>query len=243
MDTTLERHFIQERLPPARGSLPRLSAGARPHGLAPSELVKLHHALAEALPTRAGIVAQLVAPEPDDAITQVAYDLAYISASWLDKRVLYVDGTDMRQSSGRRRRGGLLLPRHREPDDRSFDPGDLEASISRVVGLELYQMKFPSMRGALDLAAVPRRIPEFIQRARLTFDLVVIAAPSAAEAPMGVLLAPYVDGNVLVLESGRTRGPVAAGLRDSLRASGGSVIGVVLTRCRSIGPRWLQRWL
>jgi Mrp family chromosome partitioning ATPase len=104
-------------------------------------------------------------------------------------------------------------------------------------------MKFPSMRGALDLAAVPRRIPEFIQRARLTFDLVVIAAPSAAEAPMGVLLAPYVDGNVLVLESGRTRGPVAAGLRDSLRASGGSVIGVVLTRCRSIGPRWLQRWL
>jgi hypothetical protein len=48
---------------------------------------------------------------------------------------------------------------------------------------------------------------------------------------------------VLVLAAGRTRGPVAAKLRDSLRASGGSVVGVVLTRCRPHAPRWLQRWL
>jgi protein-tyrosine kinase len=239
MESAMARSIIGERpSPPRQGSLPRLSAGARPHGLAPAELVKLHHALTDALPTAGGLVAQLVAPERDEAITQVAYDLAYIAASWLDKRVLYVNGTDMPME-----RDGLFLPRRREAELRSFDQADLEASISRVVGLELYQMTFPSLRGALDLAPVLRRIPEFMERLRRTFDLVVIASPSAAEAPMGVLLAPYVDGSVLVLEAGRTRGPVAAGLRDALRASGGSVVGVVLTRCRSFAPRWLHRWL
>lgn len=223
---------------PERRSLPRLAVGARPHGLAPDELVKLHHTLVEALPTGRGLVAQLVAPEHDAAITRVAYDLAYISASWLDKRVLYVNGTGMRMDRNDTFRARV------EPDlAERFDPADLEASITRVVGLDLYQMTFPSLRGALDLAPVLRRIPEFMERLRQTFDLVVIASPAATEAPMGVLLSPYVDGNVLVLESGRTRAPVAAGLRDSLRSSGGAVVGVVLTRCRSFAPRWLSRWL
>jgi protein-tyrosine kinase len=220
-------------------SLPKLSAGLRPHGLATGELVKLHHALTEALPAATGVITQLVAPEPDASITHVAYDLAYISASWLGKRVLFVDGTGMATDSS-----DQMMPARREPfASATLDPFDIEASISRVVGLELYQMNFPTMRSALDLAPVLRRIPEFMDQLRQTFDLVIIASPSAEEAPMGVLLSPYVDGNVLVLESGRTRGPVAAKLRDALRASGGSVVGAVLTRCRPSAPRWLQRWL
>jgi hypothetical protein len=236
MAETAARPTFAERLPRTapRGSSPRLLTGARPHGLAPSELVKLHHTILEALPTGRGIVAQLVAPEYDAAINGVAYDLAYITASWLSKRVLYVDGTGMRMDDD-------ILNRPASAGD--FDPANLEGLITRVVGLELYQMSFPNMTGALDLAPVLRRIPEFMERLRLTFDLVIIAAPPASEAPMGVLLAPYVDGNILVLESGTTRAPVAAELRDSLRASGGTVVGAVLTHCRSFGPRWLRRWL
>ena len=112
-----------------------------------------------------------------------------------------------------------------------------------MVGLELYQMTFPSMRGALDLAPTLRRIPEFLTRLRQTFDLVVIASPAASEAPMGVLLSRFVDGNILVLEAGRTRAPVAVELRESLSASGGAVVGAVLTRYRSVVPRFLRRWL
>jgi protein-tyrosine kinase len=233
--------MVSDLAPPIRpsGSAPRLAVGPRTHGLAADELVKLHHALIEALPSGRGIIAQLVAPEPNKAIVQVAYDLAYISASWLEKRVLYVNSTDIRT----------------DPDERSpfgqagfdflrqFDSDDLEGSISRVVGLELYEMTLPSMRGAPDLTPVLRRIPELMERLRCTFDLVVIASPSASEAPMGVLLSRYVDGNVLVLEAGSIRATEAALLRDSLRSSGGSVVGVVLTRCRSYAPRWLSRWL
>jgi Mrp family chromosome partitioning ATPase len=124
-----------------------------------------------------------------------------------------------------------------------FDFSDVEGSITRVVGLELYQMTMPSMRGALDLAPTLRRIPEFLTRLRQTFDLVVIASPAATDAPMGVLLSRFVDGNILVLESGRTRAPVAMELRESLSSSGGMVVGAVLTRYRSVVPRFLQRWL
>lgn len=227
--------------PPAtRTKLPRrLATGARPHGLAPNELVKLHHTLAESLDSANGTIAQFLAPEPDAAIESVVYDLAYISAAWLGKRVLYVNGTSMRFE------GKDKVPSsRREPTVAAQnDFGDIEHRITRVVGLELYQMVFPSLRGALDLAPTLRRMPEFLARLRQSFDLVLIASPPASQAPMGLLLSRFVDGNILVLEAGRTRAPVAAELRDSLSASGGTVIGAVLTRYRTYVPRFLRRWL
>jgi hypothetical protein len=239
-ETTTDAPTIESALPiPVPRLPPRLAAGARPHGLAPGELVKLHHSLAESLDTDHGVIAQFVAPEPDAAIESVVYDLAYISAAWLGKRVLFVNGVGMRfdgSEQGRPTRQEPTLAGHT-----SFH--DIESSITRVVGLELYQMKFPTMRGALDLAPTLRQIPEFLTRLRDSFDLVVIASPAASEAPMGILLSRFVDGNILVLEAGRTRAPVAAELRDALSASGGAVVGAVLTRYHSNVPRCLRRWL
>lgn len=219
---------------------PRLAAGARPHGLAPGELVKLHHSLAESLDTDRGVIAQFVAPEPDAAIESVVYDLAYISAAWLGKRVLFVNGVGMRFDAADHGRAPRQEPMLLAGQANLHD---IESSITRVVGLELYQMKFPTMKGALDLAPTLRQIPEFLTRLRGSFDLVVIASPAASEAPMGVLLSRFVDGNILVLEAGRTRAPVAAELRDALSSSGGAVVGAVLTRYRSHVPRCLRRWL
>jgi protein-tyrosine kinase len=225
--------------PPAMRPPSHLVAGARPHGLASGELVKLHHSLIESLDTDRGIIAQFVGPEPDSAIRDVVYDLAYVSADWLGKRVLFVDGTGMTQPGKAR----AVAPRRDQPPHVTGGLDDVEATITRVVGLELYQMTFPSLRGALDLAPSVRRIPEFLSKLRDSFEMVLIAAPAASEAPMAMLLSRFVDGNVLVLEAGRTRAPVALELRDSLRTSGGAIIGAVLTRYDSFVPRFLRRWL
>jgi hypothetical protein len=241
MSESTARASERRLTPPAtRTKLPRrLATGARPHGLAPNELVKLHHTLAEALDSTNGTIAQFLAPEPDAAIEAVVYDLAYISAAWLGKRVLYVNGTSMRfdgkDKTPSSRREPVLAGQN--------EFGDIENRITRVVGLELYQMVFPSLRGALDMAPTLRRMPEFLTRLRQSFDLVLIASPPASQAPMGLLLSRFVDGNILVLEAGRTRAPVAAELRDSLTSSGGAVIGAVLTRYRTAVPRFLRRWL
>ena len=234
IDFATRRPLLGNTAPVPRPRLPpRLAAGARPHGLAPNQLVKLHHSLAESLDTYQGIIAQFFAPEPDAAIEAVVYDLAYISAAWLGKRVLFVNGTSMKVETGQ------LEPAHLGQPNAI----DLDTDITRVVGLDLYQMTFPSMRGALDLAPTLRWMPEFLDRLRQSFDLVVIASPAASEAPMGLLLSRFVDGNILVLEAGRTRAPVAAELKDSVNASGGAVVGAVLTRYRSFVPRFLRRWL
>jgi hypothetical protein len=217
-------------MPPLPRARSRLVAGSRPHGLAPGELVKLHHSLLESIDADSGIVAQFVSPEPDSGIRDVVYDLAHISADWLGKRVLFVDGTAITMKDGRGGRG---------PDD----IGEIERSITRVVGLDLYQMTFPSMRGMLELTPTVRLIPEFMRRLRENFELVLIAAPAASEAPMAMLLSRFVDGNILVLEAGRTRAPVAVELRDSLRTSGGTVVGAVLTHYNSFIPNFLRNWL
>ena len=215
----------------------RLIAGSGKHGLASGELVKLHHSLVASLDTEHGIIAQFVAPEPDAAIRDVVYDLAHVSADWLGKRVLFVDGTNMRMpgTGGTSRREPLL--------NTSDDLDSAVGTITRVVGLELYQMTFPSWRGAMELAPSVRRIPEFLGKLRESFELVLIAAPAASEAPMAMLLSRFVDGNVMVLNSGRTRAPVALELRDSLRTAGGAIVGAVLTRYDSFVPGFLRRWL
>jgi hypothetical protein len=216
----------------------RLKVEGRPHGLAPGELVKLHHSLAEALNGVGGVV-QFVAAEGDAGTEDVVYDLAYISAAWLGNRVLFINGSGMRLDAEDHE-----APGRREPlVDIDYDLEGVENTITRVIGLDLYQMNMPSMRGALDLAPTMKQLPEFLIRLRETFDLVVIAAPAANDAPMGVLLSRFVDGNILVLEAGRTRAPVALELRNSLSASGGIVLGSVLTGYQDPAPRWLRRWL
>src|SRR6204780_5587006 len=77
---------------PITGLPPRVSMGARLHGLATGELVKLHHSLAEALETERGCIAQFVAPESGAGTEDVGYDVAYISAAGLGKRVMFYKG-------------------------------------------------------------------------------------------------------------------------------------------------------
>jgi hypothetical protein len=225
--------------PALRALPPRLSVGARPHGLATAELVKLHHSLTQTLNVKDGLIAQFVARESDPRLSAVVYDLAYLSAAWLAKRVLFVDGAGMRMDANE-----PSAPARKEPlFNGAVDLSQVEASITRVLGLGLYQMHFPSMRGALELAPTLRHMPEFMAKLRERFDLVLIAPPAVSAAPMAMLLSPFVDGNVLMLTANHTRTPTATELRDSIRTAGGDVIGAVLTRYRSPVPRFLRRWL
>jgi hypothetical protein len=225
--------------PLSRRLLPRLSVGARPHGLPPAELVKLHHSLVRLLEAKQSLITQFVAEEANPRVAAIVYDLAYLSASWLGKRVLFVDGTSMRMDAD----DPSALSRQERSLNGPVDLTEIESSITRVVGLGLYQMRFPSMRGALELAPTLRHVPKFLTGLRDRFDLVLIAPPAISEAPMAMLLSRFADGNILVLTAGATRAPVATEVRDSLKTAGGDVIGAVLTRYRSHIPRFLRRWM
>ena len=235
---TKERPATANTLPVPTRRLPPVAPVGRTRGLTPGELVKLHHSLSESLNTDTGVVCQFVAAESGAGTEDVGYDLAYVSAAWLGKRVLFVNGTGTRMDAPDTKGGRGKVPLLSNDD--AF--GEAENRITRVTGLELYLMKLPAMRGSIDLSPTLKRIPEFLAKVREAFDMVVIASPAAADSPVGVLLSRFVDGNIMVLEAGRTRAPVATELRNSLSASGGTVVGAVLTKYRSYVPRMLRRW-
>ena len=60
---------------------------------------------------------------------------------------------------------------------------------------------------------------------------------------MGVLLSRFVNGNILVLKPATPARQWRWSCATRCSASGGMVVGAVLTRYRSAAPRWLRRWL
>ena len=56
------------------------------------------------------------------------------------------------------------------------------------------------------------------------------------------MLATKVDRVLLVAQAERTRGDSLAQSKEELEKIGAKVLGVVLNRKKSFGPRWLQRY-
>lgn len=74
-------------------------------------------------------------------------------------------------------------------------------------------------------------------------DRLVVDLPPLLETPDAVLLAPQLDGVLLVLEAEGTRWEVAREARQRLAAAGATVIGAVLNKKPHPIPNWLYRLL
>lgn len=83
----------------------------------------------------------------------------------------------------------------------------------------------------------------FLYMALNEFDFVILDAPPAAGFPEARVLSSKVDGVILVIESGRTRGQTALRAKKELTESGGKLLGVVLNRKKYVIPDWIYRRL
>ena len=212
-----------------------------PSGLATSELLRLQHAVSARHKDWAEVT-QFISTFEGDGCAQVAYDLGWISAAWLGKRVLFIDGTAMRLPST----VGAAVPasmRNRPPQPimLPLDLQAIESGLTKVAGLPLYQVSLGSARPASDVAPTMTHVSDVLSALRRSFDLIIIASPPTRRGAFGVLLARFVDNNVLVLRSGRTRKIAANEAAETIRTAGGNVTGIVLTRHDNPVPRWL-RW-
>lgn len=212
-----------------------------PSGLATSELLRLQHAVSKRHNEWAEVT-QFVSTAEGDGCAQVAYDLGWISAAWLGKRVLFIDGTAMRlpttagtaqQASGRSRSiAPIMLP---------LDLKAIESGLTKVAGLPLYQVSLGGPPSASEVPPAISHVSDVLAALRRSFDLIVIASPPTRRGAFGVLLSRFVDNNVLVVRSGSTRKTAADEAAETIRTAGGNVTGIVLTRHNNPVPRWL-RW-
>jgi Mrp family chromosome partitioning ATPase len=67
--------------------------------------------------------------------------------------------------------------------------------------------------------------------------VVVIDSPAMSQSAAGVVIAPFVDMSLLVVEAERTRAAVARNLIERLDGAGGHVIGAILNKRRFHIPR------
>jgi non-specific protein-tyrosine kinase len=73
------------------------------------------------------------------------------------------------------------------------------------------------------------RMHRLIDRLKQTYALVVLAGPPVLGVADASILAPQVDGVILVVEAGRTRREPAQSAVETLALVGGNILGVVLT--------------
>jgi protein-tyrosine kinase len=80
---------------------------------------------------------------------------------------------------------------------------------------------------------------EMVKRA----DWVLFDCSAINSSNDAILLAPRVDGVIMVLESERTRWEVAENARQRIKAANGNILGVLLNKRKYYIPNWLYKRL
>ena len=118
---------------------------------------------------------------------------------------------------------------------------DLETVPSAVPLLWVSQQAPASALGSLRTSIAQSR--QMLDRLRQRFDIILILSPPVASSHLARRLSSMVDANILVARAEHTRAPVAARMRDSILASGGDIVGLVLTGRHFHIPQVIYRWL
>ncbi|WP_186466857.1 GumC family protein [Azospirillum baldaniorum] len=119
--------------------------------------------------------------------------------------------------------------------------GDLEALPSAVPLLWVSRQATGSALGSLRTPIAQSR--QMLERLNQRFDIILILSPPIGNSHLARRLSPMVDANILVARAEHTRAPVAARMRDSILASGGDIVGLVLTGRHFHIPQVIYRWL
>jgi Mrp family chromosome partitioning ATPase len=78
---------------------------------------------------------------------------------------------------------------------------------------------------------------------RWNFDYIIVDCPSLDVASDATLLAPQIDGVIVVVQAGRTRRGQIHRARQTIESVGGDFLGFVLNQRRYSVPNWLYQRL
>jgi non-specific protein-tyrosine kinase len=171
-----------------------------------------------------------------EGATTVAIGLATALAKERETRVLLVEG-NLRMPSFAR-----LLPAPANGGLSDFISGQssAEAVIARIEALNLSVIVAGATgRRSLDL----EQVAALLVRLRPQFDFIIIDAPPVNGYADAAILAPKVDGVILVVEADRTPVTEAEMAKRQLDKVDARILGVVLNRRRSYIPAFLESLL
>jgi protein-tyrosine kinase len=203
------------------------------------ELVRLFNAISEATARRSGTIVQFVSSTPGGSSTEMAYSAAWIGATLLGKRILFIDA-----SRGTGKPADIpVIETAKRLNDVALGHVGVEEAIVRQANLGLFVATLQHERLGGDSILAAQQVKALLDSLRSSFDMIMIAPPPALEQPLAAILTAFVDGSVLVLEAGRSSSGTEAQSVELLTSGGSPILGAVLNHRRNYVPRWLRRWL
>ena len=182
---------------------------------------------------------QFIAARPGEGTSSIARDLALVAARVPELRVLLLD-----MDPPGRRQAEWLRARHARltaaptPVTQELPGAPSQLAVTRfgTAGLYVSEMQGPWPGAGIVWNGA-------IEVLRASFDLVVVDSPSLQMAFEGVMLAPQMNANLIVIQMESTRAAVVQNLRDQLIEVGAPVAGVVLNKRRRHIPGFIYHRL
>jgi polysaccharide biosynthesis transport protein len=172
------------------------------------------------------VVIQLIASDIDAGVSSLSLDMAaQLSAAGLGKVLLI----DVEPEAGdslleRVRDTGVKLTPH--SNQRVYNVAGSNLFVSRPAGASRMQVDEDQWYGVLT-------------RARQVYDIVIIDTPATSESAAGIVIAPYADMTLVVIEAQETNVPVARNLIDRIETSGGQIHAALFNKRRYHIPKAL----
>ncbi|MBI4514412.1 MAG: CpsD/CapB family tyrosine-protein kinase [Deltaproteobacteria bacterium] len=231
-----ERVRWTEPAPGAGGAEPASPLALPPTDVVAEDYQRLRASLVSGLSPSALHTILVASARHGEGASTVAIGLATALAKERETRVLLVEGNLRLPSLAR------MLPVAPNGGVSDFISGQrsAESVVTRVDALNLSVIVAGNhARGSIDL----EQISALLARLRPQFDFIVIDAPPVNRYADASILAPKVDGVILVVEADRTPLTEAETAKRQLDKVDARILGVVLNRRRSYIPAFLESLL
>lgn len=167
-----------------------------------------------------GVVVALTSPHPQTGVSHITNALAAALEQGGDQHTMLLNG------------------RYMSARDHAA-PGGSHLATSRT-SEALWQTHRPD--GSRDnWHTIQTRLAIYLEQLRREYRYILIDCPSMREADHAVVLAPLVDGIVLVVEANRTQKEQFLYAERTIEYAGGRILGHVLNKRTYVIPDWLHR--
>ena len=180
-----------------------------------------------------GTAVVFTSANPGEGISHVVRSFAVELASHTGKRTLLVDARRLQQL---RVADYMYMPR-----------SCVRTSLPNLWTLPNDEaMDGPADTSRLQVSAW-QNDPEFgldrVQALSTSFDYTLIDCPSIKSSYEAALLAPMVDGVILVVEADRTKRDQIQRAQQTIEMANGKLLGLVLNKRRYVVPKWIYKGL
>ncbi|MDE3832833.1 polysaccharide biosynthesis tyrosine autokinase [Sinorhizobium meliloti] len=169
---------------------------------------------------------------PDDGKSTVASNLAALYAV-SGMRTLVIDADGFHSTLTKR------LPHSQAPAGENRDGAEIEGQITSVPGLQFDLLPSPAS-DTLRLIT-PKNLEALLVNELDSYEIIIVDLPPFTSGVHGLVAASVLDGVLIVAEWGKTPLDLVGELSRILRITKTAVIGVVMTKVRSLSTRQYRK--